>query len=132
MPAVQRGAAVSQITVSSTAPSAAASNRAALLSGIGVGFVQAATPLVFWWLDSAIVYALGLAAIAAIYIGFAVGDRGRDRGRLALPLARSRRGARGALRISARPSSPAQIGDCPGPGGRNMPGSIRRQCVWVT
>jgi hypothetical protein len=38
------------------------------------GVVQAATPLVFWWLDSAIVYALGRAAVAAIYIGFAVTD----------------------------------------------------------
>src|SRR5690348_13770112 len=33
--------------------------------------MQAATPLLFWWLDSAIVYALGLALIAAIYVGFA-------------------------------------------------------------
>ena len=65
---------MSQVAVSSTAPSAAASNRAAILSGLGVGLVQAATPLVFWWLDSATVYALGLAAIAAIYIGFAVAD----------------------------------------------------------
>jgi hypothetical protein len=72
--AVQRAAMVSQIAVFSTAPSAAASNRAAVLSGIGVGFVQAATPLVFWWLDSAIVYALGLAVVAAIYLGFAVAD----------------------------------------------------------
>ena len=39
-----------------------------------VGLLQAATPLAFWWLDSATVYALGLAVIAAIYIGFAVGD----------------------------------------------------------
>jgi hypothetical protein len=50
------------------------SDRAAILSGIGVGFAQAATPLAFWWLDSAIVYALGLAVVAAIYIGFAVAD----------------------------------------------------------
>ena len=50
------------------------SDRAAILSGIGVGFLQAATPLAFWWLDSAIVYALGLAVVAAIYIGFAVAD----------------------------------------------------------
>jgi hypothetical protein len=28
----------------------------------------------FWWLDSATVYALGLAVIAAIYVGFAVAD----------------------------------------------------------
>jgi hypothetical protein len=42
--------------------------------GLVVGGAQAATPLAFWWLDTATVYALGLAAIAAIYIGFAVAD----------------------------------------------------------
>jgi hypothetical protein len=36
--------------------------------------LQAATPLAFWWLSSATVYALGIAAIAAIYVGFAVAD----------------------------------------------------------
>jgi hypothetical protein len=51
-----------------------ASDRAAIVWGVVVGAVQAATPLVFWWLDDATVYALGLAVIAAIYIGFAVGD----------------------------------------------------------
>jgi len=60
------------------AGSSAASNRAAIGWGIVVGVIQAATPLVFWWLDSATVYALGLAVIAAIYVGFAVSDgRGR-------------------------------------------------------
>ena len=34
----------------------------------------AATPLVLWWLDAATVYALGLVAIAFVYIGFAVAD----------------------------------------------------------
>src|SRR4051812_3130431 len=29
------------------------------------------------------------------------------------------------------PRSRAQVTDCPGPGGRNMPGSILRQCVRV-
>ena len=58
-----------------TAPSASSpAIRAAMLWGIVVGVLQAATPLVFWWLDSATVYALGLAVIAAIYIGFAVAD----------------------------------------------------------
>ena len=33
--------------------------RAPVLWGIVVGLLQAATPLVFWWLDSATVYALG-------------------------------------------------------------------------
>lgn len=48
--------------------------RTPLLWGVFVGVVQAATPLAFWWLDSATVYALGLAVIAAVYIGFAVAD----------------------------------------------------------
>lgn len=39
---------------------------------MGVG--QAASPLAFWWLDPATVYALGLAVIAFVYIGFAVAD----------------------------------------------------------
>jgi hypothetical protein len=42
--------------------------------GIVVGILQAGTPLLFWWLDRATVYALGLIVIAAIYIGFAVSD----------------------------------------------------------
>jgi hypothetical protein len=45
-----------------------------VISGIVVGLLQAATPLALWWLDDAAVYALGLAVIAAIYIGFAVAD----------------------------------------------------------
>ena len=48
--------------------------RSPLVWGIVVGFIQAATPLAFWWLDSATVYALGLVLIAAVYVGFAVAD----------------------------------------------------------
>ena len=48
--------------------------RAPILWGLVVGVAQAATPLALWWLDASTVYALGLAAIAAIYIGFAVAD----------------------------------------------------------
>ena len=48
--------------------------RAPMLWGIVVGLLQAATPLAFWWLDSATVYALGLVVIAPVYIGFAVAD----------------------------------------------------------
>jgi hypothetical protein len=48
--------------------------RAPLLWGVVVGVLQAATPLAFWWLDPAAVYGLGLAVIAAVYIGFAVAD----------------------------------------------------------
>jgi hypothetical protein len=42
--------------------------------GVVVGVLQAASPLAFWWLETPVVYALGLAVIAAIYIGFAVAD----------------------------------------------------------
>ena len=45
-----------------------------MLWGVVVGAIQAASPLAFWWLDPATVYALGLALIAAVYIGFAVAD----------------------------------------------------------
>ena len=44
------------------------------LWGIGFGVIQAASPLAFWWLDAATVYALGLVLIGAVYIGFAVAD----------------------------------------------------------
>lgn len=52
--------------------------RAAVVWGLVFGAIQAASPLAFWWLDTATVYALGLALIASIYIGFAVAD-GRPR-----------------------------------------------------
>ena len=48
--------------------------RTPLVWGVIVGVLQAASPLAFWWLDTPVVYALGLAVIAAIYIGFAVSD----------------------------------------------------------
>ena len=38
------------------------------------GALQAASPLAFFWLDPATVYALEIALIAAVYIGFAVAD----------------------------------------------------------
>src|SRR3954451_9317403 len=46
--------------------------------GIVVGLLQAATPLAFWWLDAATVYAIGLVGIAFIYLGFAVGHGRRN------------------------------------------------------
>ncbi len=49
-----------------------------LVSGVLVGGVTAAAPLALWWLNAATVYAMAVAAIAAIYIGFAVAD-GRPR-----------------------------------------------------
>lgn len=52
--------------------------RAGIAWGIVVGVAQAATPLALGWLDAATGYAVGLAVIASIYIGFAVAD-GRAR-----------------------------------------------------
>jgi hypothetical protein len=48
--------------------------RMPLVWGLVTGAAQAASPLAFWWLDTATVYALGLVVIAAVYIGFAVAD----------------------------------------------------------
>ena len=55
-------------------PLAERSLRAPVLWGVVWGVIQAAAPLGFWWLDPATVYALSLALIAAVYIGFAVAD----------------------------------------------------------
>jgi hypothetical protein len=52
--------------------------RPAILWGLAIGALQAASPIVFRWLDPATVFALELAFIAAVYIGFAVAD-GRPR-----------------------------------------------------
>ena len=65
---------MSQQAAPASTASQPAAVRGAMLWGIVVGLLQAATPLVFWWLDSATVYALGLILIAAIYVGFAVAD----------------------------------------------------------
>jgi hypothetical protein len=48
--------------------------RAAVTGGVLIGVATAATPLAFWWLPAATVYAMGLTLIAAVYIGFAVAD----------------------------------------------------------
>jgi hypothetical protein len=61
-----------------TGPLAEHPLRAPVLWGVVWGLIQAAAPLGFWWLDPAVVYALSLALIAAVYIGFAVAD-GRPR-----------------------------------------------------
>lgn len=49
-----------------------------IVGGLVVGSIQAASPLGVRWLEVATVHALYIAAIAAIYIGFAVAD-GRPR-----------------------------------------------------
>ena len=48
--------------------------RGPAICGAATGVIQAASPLAFWWLDPRTVYALGLALIAAIYVGFSVAD----------------------------------------------------------
>ena len=48
--------------------------RAPVVWGVVVGCLQAASPFAFWWLSAAVVYALGLVLIAAVYIGFSVAD----------------------------------------------------------
>jgi hypothetical protein len=53
-------------------------HRTPVLWGLGVGAIQAASPLALRWLDQATVQSLLLALIAAVYIGFAVAD-GRPR-----------------------------------------------------
>ena len=45
-----------------------------VICGVVAGTIQAASPLAFWWLEPRTVYALGLALIAAVYIGFSVAD----------------------------------------------------------
>jgi hypothetical protein len=55
-------------------PLAGRSLRAPVLWGVVFGAIQAASPLGFWWLDPATVYALSLTLIAAVYVGFAVAD----------------------------------------------------------
>lgn len=49
-----------------------------MLWGAVVGALQGLSPLAFPWLDAATVYALELAVIASVYVGFAVAD-GRPR-----------------------------------------------------
>src|SRR3954466_11370882 len=61
---------MSQQAATSSRPSV----RAPVVWGVVVGLLQAATPLAFWWLHGATVYALGLVGIAFIYVGFAVAD----------------------------------------------------------
>jgi hypothetical protein len=45
-----------------------------ILWGVGVGIFQAFAPAALWWLDAVDVWGVALAVIAAIYVGFAVGD----------------------------------------------------------
>jgi hypothetical protein len=57
-----------------TGPLAEHPLRAPVLWGAVWGLIQAAAPLGFWWVDPVVVYALSLALIAGVYIGFAVAD----------------------------------------------------------
>jgi hypothetical protein len=61
-------------TTSVRASSARLTLRQPVTWGLVFGVLQAASPLLFFWLDGATVYALGLVLIAAVYLGFAVAD----------------------------------------------------------
>ena len=52
--------------------------RTPILWGVAVGVIQAGSPVGFWWLDPALVWALTLVIIASIYVGFAVADGRRN------------------------------------------------------
>jgi hypothetical protein len=52
--------------------------RKPILWGVAIGILQAFSPVGLWWLDGALVWAISVVIIAAIYIGFAVAD-GRPR-----------------------------------------------------
>jgi hypothetical protein len=44
-----------------------------------VGVLQSLSPFAFWWLPPATVYAMGIAVIAAIYVGLSVADGRAER-----------------------------------------------------
>jgi hypothetical protein len=48
--------------------------RAPVLWGLALGAVQAASPLIFQWIEPATLHAMYISLIAAVYIGFAVAD----------------------------------------------------------
>ncbi len=52
--------------------------RVPILWGVVFGLINAAVPVLIWWLPPSTVHALAIVLIAAVYIGFAVGD-GRAR-----------------------------------------------------
>jgi hypothetical protein len=58
----------------SHAPSGRHTIRTAVLWGLLFGGIQAASPLLIWWLTPGTVYAISLTLIASVYIGFAVAD----------------------------------------------------------
>jgi hypothetical protein len=67
-----RNADTSRLTGASRTP--LRNLRAPIVWGAVVGVIQAASPIGFWWLNPATVYALELSLIAAVYIGFSVAD----------------------------------------------------------
>ena len=48
--------------------------RGPVLWGLGLGAVQAASPLILQWIEPATLHAMYISLIAAVYIGFAVAD----------------------------------------------------------
>ena len=63
-----------QVVGDSRIPNGRQAIRAAVLWGLLFGGMQAAAPLLVWWLAPGTVYAISLTLIASVYIGFAVAD----------------------------------------------------------
>ena len=63
-----------QVVGDSRIPTGRQAIRAAVLWGLLFGGMQAAAPLLVWWLAPGTVYAISLILIAPVSIGFAVAD----------------------------------------------------------
>jgi hypothetical protein len=68
----QGGAA--EVSATETLEHRSASRRAVVVWGVIVGLATAAAPVAFWWVPPVTVYSVGIAFIAAVYVGFAVAD----------------------------------------------------------
>ena len=99
-------------------PRPSAGLRTPVAWGVVWGCLQAASPLAFFWLDAANVYALGLTLIAAVYIGFArrrrpgPGHRRRDGRRRRLRRPRRRGGDRLGVAARGRAGRPRPARTC--------------------
>ena len=65
-------------SVENASPKARSALLRAVTIGLAVGVAQAAAPFAFWWVAPATVYAMSIAFIATVYIGFAVADGRRN------------------------------------------------------
>jgi hypothetical protein len=71
---VHRDPAAPRRRLTHSSPKRLSGVSAPVIWGVVGGAAVAASPLGFWWLPSATVYACGLILIASVYIGFSVAD----------------------------------------------------------